>query len=216
MISLTCDVRQRALDRRADRHGDDLDGGLLLVRPAPFDRAVVDGERSPQMAVGEDGDGQEGLDLLVLEVPAQVALDLAGAAGEHLALADLLGEPCEQRIGIHDGLQDDARPAGDSDRLLVHPIGRDRLGKTFAGQFAQPEQDRPMAAERARQKLEDLVDDALPFRRLVQPSDDARRRDRAARLCDRRIGARRLGFDHAGPSARRRTPQRPSSGSEKM
>ena len=147
-------VGQRALDRRADRHGDDLDGGLFLVRPAPLDRAVVDGEGAPQMTVGEDGDGEEGLDLLVLEVPAQVALDLAGAAGEHLALADLLGKSGEQRIGVHDRLQDDARPAGVSDRLLVHPIGRDRLGKTFAGQFAQPEQDRPVPAERARQKFE--------------------------------------------------------------
>ena len=53
--------------------------------------------------------------------------------------------------------------------VLVDPIGGDRLGEALAGQFAQPEQDRPVAAERPRQEFEHVVDDALPVGRLAQP-----------------------------------------------
>ena len=183
--------------------------------------AVVDGERSPQMAVGEDRDRQEGLDLLVLEVLAQEAFDLAGAAGEHLALPDLLGQPAEQRIGIDDRLEDDASAAGDADRPPRPPNRRRSTGRSpcravRAAGTGSPGGRRATCAS----SLEDLVDDALPVRRLAQPpARCARPRPCSpARRC--RFGAWQGWvsiMDAASLSAGWRTiAQRPSSGSEKI
>ena len=74
-------------------------------------------------------------------------LNIAGPSGENLALPHFLGQPLEQRIGIDDRLDDGGRRAGHADRFLVDPIGCDGLGESLTGQFAQPEQDRPVTVE---------------------------------------------------------------------
>ena len=100
-------------------------------------QAVVDGQRAPDIAVREDRDRQERLDLLVLEILAQEAFDVAGQAGEHLALPTFAGDPLEQRIGMDDRLDDHGRRGGRADHAFIDPVGRDRLGQALAGQFAQ-------------------------------------------------------------------------------
>ena len=149
---------------------------------SPLDDAVVDGQRSPEMAVREDRDRQEGLDLLLLEILAQEAFDLAGLAGEHLALPDLLGQPSEQRVGIDDRLDDDGRRPGDADRPARPPSRRRSTGRS-PGPGSSRSRNRiarwpPKSAPAARATS---VDDQLPVRRLAQPPDDARRRDRRRR-----------------------------------
>ena len=67
------------------------------------------------------GIGQERLDLLLLEILAQEAVDVAGEAGEHLALPAFLGDPPEQRIGMNDGLDDHRRRAGNARRPPRRP-----------------------------------------------------------------------------------------------
>ena len=77
--------------------------------------------RAPQMAMREDRDREERLDLLVLEIRAQEALDIARAAGKHLALAHLLGQPLKQRVRIDDRLDDGGRRAGHARRSRRRP-----------------------------------------------------------------------------------------------
>ena len=87
-----------ALDRVAKREGDDLHRRLFLLRPDALVQAVVDRHRTPRHAVRHYGNGQEGLDLLSLEILAQEAVDVAGKAGEHLALPAFLGDSPEQGV----------------------------------------------------------------------------------------------------------------------
>ena len=52
-------VRLAALDAVAQRQRDDLHRRLVVVGPYAFIQAIVDRYRTPRIAIGENGNGQE-------------------------------------------------------------------------------------------------------------------------------------------------------------
>ena len=183
MTSLTCASDWRAFDGVADRHRDDLDRRLFVVGPVAFAHAVVDGQRAPHMAVREDRDRQERLDLLVLEILAQEAFDVAGLAGEHLALPTFSASRPSSGSELTIDCMITVGGAADADHGFVDPIGGDRLGRALAGQFAQPEQDGAVARQRAAEQFQDVVDLRLPVDRLRASGARSARQRRSGSSC---------------------------------
>lgn len=167
-------------DGVADGERDDVQRRLFLVGPFALVDAVIDGERAPQMAMGEDRHRQERLDVLLFEIGSQEPFEIARMPGKDLALPFVLGDALQQRIRIDDRLHNDGRRGQFAAKVGIDPVGGNRLGKTLARQFAQAEQDAALAFDGPAKGFQYADHLALPVAGLAQPANDAHGRHRRA------------------------------------